>query len=169
MHAFICYTYHWRDHVSLIMHKDIKMYPTFNLQFIHMQYTIFPISQKVNFRPFIWRLKWQWANLWKIAFIIIWTPVESFISRWALNTSQWQLYRDIVCFWADLWHSCRMWRRTSDWSSKQHIYEYIHFSGYSAAWLLQGWCHVKCCISAHILCTPYNIHSLYTIGTIILY
>ena len=64
----------------------------------------------------------------------------------------------ILCFWADLLHSCLMWLRMTDRSFTQHIF-YIHTSGVLTA--LFG-SYMASATSAHALCTPYNSLQFYS-------
>ena len=98
-------------------------------------------------------------------YIYIWTIVERLISRWAQSTTQWQLYIAILYFRAPsrptVFHpvSIRLWM-SGDCSFTQRVSN-IHLSGYSAVWLLQGWCRVKLQPSRRTFCVYHTaMHQL---------
>ena len=60
-----------------------------------------------------------------------------------LKASQWQLYRAVFCFRADLPCFCHGWPGMSHCSFTQCVFEYPPKWSIYSSLLLQGWCHVK--------------------------
>ena len=73
-------------------------------------------------------------------YLFIWTLVECLITRWAsaLSASQWQLESCSL-----LLRSSPMYTTLNERLALHSAFFNIHWSGYSAVWLLHGWCHMS--------------------------
>ena len=90
----------------------------------------------------------------------IWTLVKCLILRLTLNSSLWQLYSAILCFWVNPLLSSRM--RLSEWFYTAH---FLKISKCLQCCLVVTWRmpHKRAAVLACFLCAPYN-HALVTVS-----
>ena len=90
------------------------------------------------------------------------SSTSSEVELWEFHNGN---YSTILCFWADpLCSSCtQLWRSDCSFTVTQCVLN-VHWSGYSAVYLFNGWCYVKLLPSWCMFCGHHTTRHQFTVS-----